>query len=161
MYHIHSGNIHIFIKHPTSECIQNKFKYKHCLFCVQCGITKFKCDQAKGGQLSPLLYNAYTDDLNHHLKATGVGCHVRGAWLKSLHELCSKYLHSALKYKIWHKWQKIIKHIFAFVSLLIDRVNINNKYIWFEINGKYFYYVFYDFNYNGMYFYWDITGELE
>ena len=28
------------------------------------------------GQLSPLLYNVYTDDLNHHLQATGVGCHV-------------------------------------------------------------------------------------
>ena len=27
----------------------------------------------QGGQLSPLLYNVYTDDLNHHLQATGVG----------------------------------------------------------------------------------------
>ena len=26
------------------------------------------------GQLSPLLYNVYTDDLNHHLQATHVGC---------------------------------------------------------------------------------------
>ena len=26
------------------------------------------------GQLSPLLYNIYTNDLNHHLEATGVGC---------------------------------------------------------------------------------------
>ena len=34
---------------------------------------------SKGGQLSPLLYNAYTDDLNHHLQATGVGCYVGGA----------------------------------------------------------------------------------
>ena len=36
------------------------------------------------GQLSPLLYNVYTDDLNHHLQATGVGCYVRGAWVNSL-----------------------------------------------------------------------------
>ena len=27
----------------------------------------------QGGQLSPLLYNVYTDDLKHHLQATGVG----------------------------------------------------------------------------------------
>ena len=32
------------------------------------------------GQLSPLLYNVYTDDLNHHLQAAGVGCYVGGAW---------------------------------------------------------------------------------
>ena len=38
----------------------------------------------KGGQLSPLLYNLYTDDLNHHLHATGVGCYVGGAWVNSL-----------------------------------------------------------------------------
>ena len=36
------------------------------------------------GQLSPLLYNVYTDDLNHHLQATGVGCYVGGAWVNSL-----------------------------------------------------------------------------
>ena len=30
------------------------------------------------GQLSPLLYNVYTDDLNHHLHATGEGCYVGG-----------------------------------------------------------------------------------
>ena len=29
------------------------------------------------------LYN-YTDDLNHHLQATGVGCYVGGAWVNSL-----------------------------------------------------------------------------
>ena len=38
----------------------------------------------QGGQLSPLLYNVYTDDLNHHLQATGVGCYVGGAWVNSL-----------------------------------------------------------------------------
>ena len=38
----------------------------------------------QGGQLSPLLYNVYTDDLNHHLPATGVGCYVGGAWVNSL-----------------------------------------------------------------------------
>ena len=35
-------------------------------------------------QLSPLLYNVYTDDLNHHLQATGAGCYVGGAWINSL-----------------------------------------------------------------------------
>ena len=29
--------------------------------------------------LSPLLYIVYTDDLNHHLQATGIGCYVVGA----------------------------------------------------------------------------------
>ena len=38
----------------------------------------------KGGELSPLLYNVYTDDLNHHLQVTGVGCYVGGAWVNSL-----------------------------------------------------------------------------
>ena len=38
----------------------------------------------QGGQLSPLLYNVYTDDLNHHLRATGVGCYVGGAWVNSM-----------------------------------------------------------------------------
>ena len=30
------------------------------------------------------MYNVYTDDLNHHLQATGVGCYVGGAWVNSL-----------------------------------------------------------------------------
>ena len=38
----------------------------------------------QGGQLSPLLYNVYTDNLNHHLHATGVECYVGGAWINSL-----------------------------------------------------------------------------
>ena len=38
----------------------------------------------EGGQLSPLLYNVYTDDLKHHLQATGVRCYVGGAWANSL-----------------------------------------------------------------------------
>ena len=33
---------------------------------------------------SLLLYTVYTDDLNHHLQATGVGCYVGGAWVNSL-----------------------------------------------------------------------------
>ena len=37
-----------------------------------------------GGQLSPLLYNVYTDDLNHHLQAAGVGSYVGRAWVNSL-----------------------------------------------------------------------------
>ena len=38
----------------------------------------------QGGQLSPLFDNVYTDDLNHHLQATGVGCYVGGVWVNSL-----------------------------------------------------------------------------
>jgi hypothetical protein len=30
----------------------------------------------QGGQLSPLLYNVYTDDLNHFLSNVNIGCHV-------------------------------------------------------------------------------------
>ena len=46
----------------------------------------FRCSNVirQGGQLSPLLYKVYTDDLNRHLKATGVGCYVGGAWVYSL-----------------------------------------------------------------------------
>ena len=45
----------------------------------------FRCSNGirQGGQLSPLLYNVYTDDLNHRLQATGVGCCVGGAWVNS------------------------------------------------------------------------------
>ena len=35
-------------------------------------------------QLSPLMYNVYTDDLNHHLQATCVGSYVGGACVNSL-----------------------------------------------------------------------------
>ena len=46
----------------------------------------FRCSNGirQGGQLSPLLYNVYTDDLNHHIQATGVWCYARGAWVNSL-----------------------------------------------------------------------------
>ena len=37
----------------------------------------------QGGQLSPLFYNVYTDDLNHRLQATAVWCYVGGAWVNS------------------------------------------------------------------------------
>ena len=30
------------------------------------------------------MYSVYTDDLHHHLEATGVGCYVGGAWVNSL-----------------------------------------------------------------------------
>ena len=46
----------------------------------------FHCSNGirQGGQLSPLFCNVYTDDLNHRLQATGVGCYVGGAWANSL-----------------------------------------------------------------------------
>ena len=46
----------------------------------------FRCASEiwQGGQLSPLLYNVYTDDLNHHFRATGVGCYIGGDWVNSL-----------------------------------------------------------------------------
>ena len=46
----------------------------------------FRCSNGirQGGQLSPLLYNIYTDDMNHHLQETGVGCYVAGTWVNSL-----------------------------------------------------------------------------
>ena len=40
----------------------------------------FLCSEIRQGeQLSPLLYNVYTDDLNHHLPETGVVCYVGDA----------------------------------------------------------------------------------
>ena len=49
-------------------------------------LMKFRCANGirQGGQLSPLLYNVFTDDLNHHLQATGAGCYIGGAWVNSL-----------------------------------------------------------------------------
>ena len=46
----------------------------------------FRCSNGirQGGQLSPLSYNVNTDDLNHHLQTTGVGCYIGGAWVISL-----------------------------------------------------------------------------
>ena len=46
----------------------------------------FRCANwiRQGGQLSQLFYNVYTDDLNHHLQATCVGCYVGSAWANSL-----------------------------------------------------------------------------
>ena len=46
----------------------------------------FHCSNGirQGAQLSPLQYNVYTDDINHHLQATGVGCYVGGTWVNLL-----------------------------------------------------------------------------
>ena len=46
----------------------------------------FRCSNGirQRGQLSPLLYNAYTDDLNYHLQITGVGCYAGGTCINSL-----------------------------------------------------------------------------
>ena len=60
------------------------FWYREQEFVVRWGNSlsmTFRCSNGirQGRQLSPLLYNVYTDDLNHHLQATGVGCYVGGA----------------------------------------------------------------------------------
>ena len=45
----------------------------------------FRCaNEIRQGGSALLLYNVYTDDLNHHRQATGVGCNVGGAWVNSL-----------------------------------------------------------------------------
>ena len=59
------------------------FWYREQEFMVRWGNSlsmTFRC-MRQGGQLSPFLYNVYTDDLNHHLQATGVRCNVGGAWV--------------------------------------------------------------------------------
>ena len=45
----------------------------------------FRCANGirQGGQVFPLLYNVHTDDLNHHLQGTGIGCYAGGAWVNS------------------------------------------------------------------------------
>ena len=65
------------------------FLYREQEFMVRWGNSlsmTFRCSNwiRQGGQLSTLLYNVYTDDINHHLQATGVGCYVGGAWVNSL-----------------------------------------------------------------------------
>ena len=65
------------------------FWYREQEFVVQWGnllSMKFRCLNGirQDEQLSRLLHNVYTDDLNHHLKATGVVCYVGGAWVNSL-----------------------------------------------------------------------------
>ena len=57
------------------------FWYREKEFVVLLGNTlsiifRFSNGIRQGGQLSSLLYNVYTDDLNHHLQATGAGCYV-------------------------------------------------------------------------------------
>ena len=64
------------------------FWYREQEFMVRWGNSlsmTFRCANGvrQGGQLSILLYNVYTDDLNHHLQAAGVGCYVGGACLNS------------------------------------------------------------------------------
>ena len=53
------------------------FWYREQEFIVRWGNSlsmTFRCLNGirQGGQLSPLLYNEYTNDLNHHLEVTGV-----------------------------------------------------------------------------------------
>ena len=64
------------------------FWYREQEFMVRWGNSlsmAFHCSNGirQGGQLSPLLYHVYTDDLNHYLQATGVGCYVGRAWVNS------------------------------------------------------------------------------
>ena len=65
------------------------FWYREQDFMVQWGNSlsmAFRCSNGirQGGQLSPLLCNVYTDDLNHRLQETGVGCDIGGYWVNSL-----------------------------------------------------------------------------
>ena len=65
------------------------FSYREKEFIVRWGNSSsmtFRCANRirQWGQLSPLLYNVYTDDLNHHLQATGEGCYVGGVYINSL-----------------------------------------------------------------------------
>ena len=65
------------------------FWYREQEFMVRWGNSlsiTFRCSNGirKRGQLSSLLHNVYTDDLNHHLQATGVLRYVAGAWVNSL-----------------------------------------------------------------------------
>ena len=76
----------------------------------------FRCANGirQGWQLSPLLYNVYTDDLNHHLQATGVGYYVGGAWVNSLsygvtytHGNCSLDTLGGISRICWTSWHCI------------------------------------------------------
>ena len=65
------------------------FWYREQEFMVRWGNSlsmTFRCSTGimQGGQLSPLLYKVYTDDPNHHLQATGLGCYVGGVGVNSL-----------------------------------------------------------------------------
>ena len=44
----------------------------------------FRCPSGIRRQLSLLLFNVYTDNLNHHPQPTGVEYYVGGAWVNSL-----------------------------------------------------------------------------
>ena len=72
------------------------FWYREQEFMVKWGNSlsmTFRCSNGiwQGGQLSPLLCNVYTDDLNHHLQATGVGCYVGGACMGKFSQLGGWY----------------------------------------------------------------------
>ena len=65
------------------------FQYGEKEFMVQYGCSlsmTFCCSNGirQEGQVSPLLYNVFTIDLNHHLQATAVDCYVGCAWVNSL-----------------------------------------------------------------------------
>ena len=64
------------------------FWYREQEFMVRWGNSSsmtFHCSNGimQEGLLSSLLYNVHTDDLNHHLQETGVGCFVGDAWENS------------------------------------------------------------------------------
>lgn len=63
--------------------------YREQTFAVKWGNAQsdpFNCTNGirQGGQLSPLLYNVYTDDLNYKLENTRVGCYVSGTCVNSI-----------------------------------------------------------------------------
>ena len=69
------------------------FWYREQEFIVRWGNSismTFRCSNGirQGGQLSPLLYNVYTDDLNQNLQATGVGRVLCRRCLGKFTELC-------------------------------------------------------------------------
>ena len=101
----------------------------------------FRCSNGirQGGQLSPLFYSVYTDDLNHHLQATGVGCYVGGAWVNSLSYADDMVLPAptitALQAllevcRVYYAPHDIVYNTTKTVSQPTTSDDINIKYIW-------------------------------
>ena len=94
------------------------FWYREQEFMVRWGNSlsiTFRCSNGirQGGQLSPLLYYVYTDDKNHHLQATGVGCYCRP--IHSLFHIPT----TGFIYK-----SSLLIYIYMYMSLNIDHICI-------------------------------------